>query len=276
MRLTLIDLLLRPMGPWFVRALLLLISTLGLIVPVVLRSPLTWLATFLLIALRIVLDWPLADNHIYLLAYWTLALAIALTSREAAVAAGTSARWLLGLAFTFAVIWKGLLSPEYRDGRFFTVTLLTDDRFADAVMLFGGLSEADLVENRKYLQPLPEGAAWFDKFLKQPPAFRTLVAASTWGTLAFEAAVALTCLLPLPAAWQGLRHAVLLAFCVATYSFAPVAGFGWLLVVMGLALCRPEQRRLRAAYVAVYCLVLLYSEVPWAGLILEWSQSWIT
>jgi hypothetical protein len=35
---------------------------------------------------------------------------------------------------------------------------------------------------------------------------------------------------------------------------------------MGLASSAVEQRTLRAAYVATYCVVLLYAEIPWASL----------
>ena len=52
---------------------------------------------------------------------------------------------------------------------------------------------------------------------------------------------------------------------------APVAGFGWLIATMGLAQCRPHQRSLRAAYVAVFILILMYSEVPWAGVLADWT-----
>lgn len=270
LRLTLIDLLLRPMGPWFIRASLLLTSALGLIAPAVLRSPITWAASFALIAVRVALDWPLPDNHIYLLAYWCLAVAVALAMKRPGSIA-TSARLLIGLAFLFAALWKGVLSPEYRDGRFFAVTFMTDDRFADAVMLLGGLSESDLESNRAFLEPLPEGAAWFDKSLIETRAFRILVAVATWSTLAIEAAVALLFLLPLRPPLETIRHIFLLSFCIVTYAFAPVAGFGWLLLVMGLAVCRSDQRWLRTAYVATYFLILLYSEIPWAGLILDWK-----
>jgi hypothetical protein len=63
---------------------------------------------------------------------------------------------------------------------------------------------------------------------------------------------------------QSARHALLLAFCLITYPFAPVAGFGWLLLVMGLAQCGSQQRFLRFAYIFTYFLVLLFSEIPWA------------
>ena len=54
----------------------------------------------------------------------------------------------------------------------------------------------------------------------------------------------------------------------APHPLAPVAGFGWLLLVQGLATCTAEDRWLRRLYVATYGLVLLYSEVPWTELAL--------
>jgi hypothetical protein len=47
---------------------------------------------------------------------------------------------------------------DYVDGRFFSVTLLTDERFADAALVFGGLSRDQMAQNRAFLDPLPEGA----------------------------------------------------------------------------------------------------------------------
>lgn len=50
--------------------------------------------------------------------------------------------------------------------------------------------------------------------------------------------------------------------CTVTYAVATVDGFGWLLLAMGAAQCRLEQRRTRLAYVAVFVLILLYREIP--------------
>ena len=269
LRLTLVALLLRPMGPWFVGAFVLLLALLGL-VGVGLRAPVTWLALSALIATRLIVEWPLPDNHIYLLAYWCLGVGIALGLAQPSRALARIARQLLGLAFAFAVIWKAVMSPDYRDGRFFAVTLLTDERFADAVQLLGGLSAAHLAEDREYLTPLPDGAELLDPpQFHAPPQFRRLVQAATWGGLALETAVAVLWLAPVRRRALVIgRHAALLLFCLATYAFAPVAGFGWLLLVMGLAAAAPDQRRIRAAYVGTFCVVLLYSEIPWARLLL--------
>ena len=72
-------------------------------------------------------------------------------------------------------------------------------------------------------------------------------AGATWGGLALEALVALLCLLPSGTRIAIGRHASLLAFCATTYALAPVAGFGWLSATMGLALCGPDQRKLKRA-----------------------------
>jgi hypothetical protein len=77
LRLTAIELLLRPMGPWFIKPVILLLAGLALIFPKVVRAPATWLALALLVTGRLVADWPLPDNHIYLLAYWCLAAGLA-------------------------------------------------------------------------------------------------------------------------------------------------------------------------------------------------------
>jgi hypothetical protein len=66
-----------------------------------------------------------------------------------------------------------------------------------------------------------------------------------------------------------LRHALLLSFCAVTYAFAPVAGFGWLLLAMGLSQCRDPWKLLRVIYVCMFLLVLFYTEVPWAGLLTD-------
>jgi hypothetical protein len=270
LRLTAIALLLRPMGPWFVRPAILAAAALVLISPRALRTPAVWISISLLIALRIVDDWPLADNHIYLLAYWSLAIGLSLGASDPSGVLAFNSRSLLGLAFAFAVLWKAFLSPDFLDGRFFRVTLLTDPRFGEAAMLIGGLSSDDLERNRRALDPLPHGAELLDPPpIVEPARLRMLATMSTWGILFLEACVAMLMLLPVPSRFRILRHAAILAFCVVTYAFAPVAGFGWLLLVMGAAQADPEQLWLRRTYVAVFLVVLFYAEVPWAALLLD-------
>ena len=269
--LTAIVLLLRPLDVWWVAAFILAAACLSLLSRTVRRAPLTWILVALFVGARIVVLWPLSDNHIYLLAYWCLAIGLALSSAAPAATLSASSRWLLGGAFAMAVLWKAVLSPDYVDGRFFRVTLLTDQRFADAALVFGGLSRDQMAQNRAFLDPLPNGAELLTPppFV-EPPRLRAFAAVTTWSGLILEGLIALTCLIPLRRL-DIARHALLLAFCVTTYALAPVAGFGWLIATMGLAQCRPRQRLLPGAYVAVFILILMYSEVPWAGVLADWA-----
>ncbi len=270
LRLTAIILLLRPMGPWWIAPFILGLAGLTLIFPRILNAAATWYALALLVGLRIADDWPLADNHIYLLGYWCLAIGLALGSHDAKAILARSSRILIGLAFLFAVTWKIFLSPDYLDGRFFTVTFLTDPRFENITVLASGSTRDQLVEAREYMRPLPEGA----EVINTPvvPAISSLtplVTFSTWSTVIIESLCALLFLIPW-AARNSIRHFILLIFCIVTYSLAPVAGFGWLLLTMGLAGVDDGERRIRIAYITTWVLVLLYDQIPWPALLVDW------
>ena len=273
LRLTAIALLLRPMGPWFVRPMILAAGVLVLIYPKALRQWQIWGALSALTAIRIADDWPLADNHIYLLGYWLLAAALALRTRDAATTTlAFASRTLIGLAFVFAVLWKVALSPDFVDGRFFRVTLVNDVRFEAAARIIGGLSREQLQATRQAMALLPHGATLLNPpAVVEPDRLRTFAMVSTWGVIAIESLVAILMLAPLRRA-APLRHLVLLSFCMVTYAFAPVAGFGWLLVVMGLAQVEARQVWIGRLYQLTFLLVLFYDEVPWAELVLHVLQ----
>ena len=274
LRLTAIALLLRPMGPWYVRPVVLAAACLTLTFPRLLRSPHVWTVVAAATAIRIADDWPLADNHVYLLGYWCLAGAIALRDHEPAVALAQMGRRLLGLAFAFAVLWKAVLSPDFLDGRFFRVTLLTDPRLVEPAMLIGGVTAEDLEQSRRALHALPEGAELLDPpQVVETNRLRRLSTVSTWGVLFHEAAIAAAMLLPSTPAAVVARHALLLSFCAITYAFAPVAGFGWLLLVLGLAQVPHEANWLRITYVGAFLLVIFYAEVPWPELLIRLLSS---
>ena len=267
-RLTAIALLLRPMGEWYVRPAILALAMLALISPAALKRSWLWNALAVLIAVRIAGDWPLADNHIYLLAYWCLAIGLASAAPLPAAALARGSRLLIGLAFAFAVIWKAVLAPDFLDGRFFRVTLLTDPRFEDAAVLIGGLSRDQVRANHEALAAVAEGAVPIEPpAIVETPQLRRLASVSTFGILFLESAVSIVMLLPTGLPTLALRHLLLLSFCAVTYAFAPVAGFGWLLLAMGLAQCQDEWTLLRVIYIGMFVLVLFYSEVPWARLL---------
>ncbi len=267
LRLTLLDLLLRPVGDWSVRPFVLALAAAGLLVPGWLRRPGLWLLLTALTALRVILDWPLADNHAYLLGYWCLAVTLSLLLSDSEASLALNGRWLIGLVFAFATLAK-VLSPDYLDGTFFRVSLLTDPRFEGASLLLGGLTPEQLGQQRAALEQHVDGPALTP--LEPPPRparFEGLARLATLWTLALEGALALSFLWPLGRGPSRARHGVLLLFCATTYAVATVAGFGWLLLAMGVAQCEPERRGTRLLYLAVYALILAYREVPWATLL---------
>lgn len=182
---------------------------------------------------------------------------------SSAAAIARMSRWLVGSAFLCAILWKGLLAPDFLDARFFRVTLVTDERFADLARAVGGLTDPQLDANRAALVALPPGAELLDgPVLVEPPALRRLGLMLTWGGFVLEGLVAAAFLSPWPARLHRARHGLLLGFAALTYAVAPVAGFGWLLAAMGLAQCAVSDRALRLAYLAAFALVTIYAETP--------------
>lgn len=270
LRLTLLILLLRPPPEGAVRGLTWLVAGAALVFPPLTRSSTTWLALAAVVGARLAADWPLSDNHIYLLAYWCLGVGLCLRVGDGVDAVARMSRWLVGSVFLCAILWKGLLAPDFTDARFFRVTLIIDDRFAVLARSVGGLSEAQLAANRRALIGLPAGAEIIDgPVLVEPPALRRLGLALTWGGLLLEAGLAWTFLSAWPSTLHRRRHLLLMVFAVVTYAAAPVAGFGWLLAAMGCAQCAPDRVGVRAGYVLVFAVVLVYAETPLVRLLLE-------
>jgi hypothetical protein len=263
LRLTLVALLLSPVGGPWTRPVFMLVAAAALLFTPLRRSALCLGALPALAAWRVVVQFPLGDNHAWLLAWWLLALLLASRARDADAVLAWNARWLIAGVFTCATAWK-LLSPDFTDGRFFLVTLVDDSRLQHFAQLAGGLDAGQLHALRDLVREHQDG-------LRVPgpddplPTERLIALARllTWSLLALEATVALVFLAPLRTRIARLRHAVLLGFCASVYALAPVVGFGWLLLAMGVAQCEPERTGTRRAYLAVFAWVLLAARWPW-------------
>ena len=120
LRLVLLDLLLMPIGAWYVRPWVLGLAAVGLLVPGQLRRPWLWFALAALSGLRVLLDWQLADNHAYLLAYWCLAIAIALLLRDRNLLA-VNGRLLIGLVLVADRLDAGVVNLVEQRGTLMVV-----------------------------------------------------------------------------------------------------------------------------------------------------------
>jgi hypothetical protein len=270
LRLTLLDLLLRPIGYWETRPFVLTLAFIAFLLPNQVRNPAIWFALTFFTGLKVILDWPLSDNHAYLLCYWCLAISLSLISGNKEGCLKLNARILIGLAFAFAVLWKLVLSPDYLDGRFFKIIMLTDFRFESFTQLIGALTPEQMDELRYFISQHVDGQVLEPQEIPELPE-RFVLAANllTYAALVIEFLVALAFLWPLGRGISKLRDVLLIIFCVTTYAVATVQGFGWLLIAMGVAQSDSDKWKTRIAYVVVYVLIIFYSEVPWVDLLLE-------
>jgi hypothetical protein len=254
---TLVVVLLATTGAWYVAAPVSLLAGAALVFPELRDRPQLWWALVGCLGAGVHQVWAQADNHQYLIVYWVLVVALAASSVDPAGARALAARWLLAAVFVLATLWK-LTNPDFVDGSFFEFTLLTDSRFEPVASVIGGIDAADLEVNRTVFDTM-EGAAPGAAvgLLGHTSRLALLADVLTVWTLVIEGAVALAFLSPGATRLGRHRDHLLIAFIVTTYLAAPVLGFGWLLLVLGLAQCRSTTGHLRVAYVAAFVVVRL-------------------
>lgn len=268
LQLTLVDLLLQPVGPWWLRWAILLVAVGGMLYRRALLHPGLWLGLALLTGVRVIADWPLSDNHAYLLSYWCLACGLAGLSDRPQSDLARNARWLIGLVFAWACLWKLAPSGDYVSGVFFRITMLTDPRFESFAQIVGGLSVEQFEALRNFVTSHADGGLATEIDAPQEPRrFVLLAQIAAWWNIVLNAAIAIAFLGPRDRGLSRYRNELLLTFCVVTYAIATVAGFGWLLIAMAVAQTDPEQKRLRILYTAAFGLIVLYREIPWADAI---------
>ena len=267
---TLVLVLLATTGAWYVAAPVSLLAAAGLVWPELRDRPCCGGRSLGCLCAGVHQVWTQADNHQYLIIYWVVAVALAANTLDPVRARALAARWLLAAVFCLATLWK-LSNLAFIDGSFFEFTLLTDSRFAPVATVLGGVDSHDLDANRTVFDAMrvPAPGASVD-LLGHTARLALLADVLTWWTLAIEGAVALAFLSP-GASWLGRhRDYVLITFTVTTYLAAPVLGFGWLLLVLGLAQLRSTDRPLPVLYVAAFVVVRI-GATPVLELAARWA-----
>lgn len=195
------------------------------------------------------------DNHQFLIAYWTLACALACWSRDADRVLCANARLLTALVFVFATAWK-LLGGAYLDGSFFTHELLLDPRFAALAHLTTGIEQGALDYNRemaRMLTTFPEGGIIVK--IASAGAVTTVARALSYATILIEGSVAVAFLAALRKPGSEVADWLLIAFIVTTYTLTPVIGFGVVLTILGFAQCPVDRTQTRCGYLWTFVLV---------------------
>lgn len=234
-----------------------LLAVTGLVARDLLHRTWFWMAvaaTFPLGLLR--MSWLAWDNHHFLLLYWIVAIAITRLAAEPDEQLRRSARLLLGLTFLFATLWK-LGTPDFRSGEFFAYLTVSDPRIANVLVALG-LQDGTVVPTlAAELRQLEPGA---DAALPIAPGVWRVAELLAWATIAVEGAIAALYLAPLTSRWRWLRDAALVAFVLVTYPVAPVSGFGWLLVSMGLMATSLTGRRRTTLYLGAFLAIAVFTE----------------
>jgi len=226
LQLTLLDFILKPVGSWVIRALVLTVAILALLIPGLLKNTLVW---FLLAALTLtwlILDWPLSDNHAYLLFVWCFAVFLSTLIKEKSMLS-KNARVMIGLVFVFAFIWKAFLSPDFLDGKFFSLNMVEDPRFSEFTQLSCDIKNDELNNFRNYVKQHVDGNLLHKENIKfDLKCLNKVSFFLTCYSISLEFIIALLFLLPKRLYISKFRDYFLILFCVSIYSVATVEGFG--------------------------------------------------
>ncbi len=256
---------------WYVRVPILGLALAGLLFANVRSSPFFWFAITCFLTAGLCYNWWEVDNHKYLMCYWCLAIFLSRWHPHEDGALAASARYLLGLTFCFAVLWK-VVSPDFSSGDFFFYSFLFDSRFTDKLQVLG-LVDPDLLE----LNDLARRAlVSYDSQLESvqtasDPRLRTLALGLAWWTYAIEGAIAISFLIPRRLRLSRVRDCALWVFLVSTYPVAPVIGFGWLLVTLGFVQTEAERKKTRFFYLVVLLLLQAF-RLPWSSIAESMAQ----
>ncbi len=268
LRLTLLDLILRPIGSWEIRVPVLIASILGLVIPGLLKNPAIWFLLTGFTLSRVIVDWPLSDNHAYLMFLWCFAIFISALKKDK-ILLTKNARLMIGLVFVFAFIWKAFLSPDFLDKRFFSVNMIEDPRFSEFTQVTCNISKDDLDYFRDYVKQHVDGNLVFAEVINfNLKCINKIAGFLTYYTIVLELLVALFFLIPKKISISKYRDYFLILFCISVYSVATVEGFGWLLIAMGIS--QSDNKKLPILlYILSFFIILFYREVSVLNIILE-------
>lgn len=257
--MTLLLLLVYPSNFWYVRIPITVLSVSAFVFRSLRLDPRLWFVVAMTVISGNYQNWFLVDNHKYLLGYWSLALFCCLLTDEPEKNLAVVARRLIALSFMFAVFWK-IASRDFLDGTFFHYSLLLDERFRSVSELVGGMTQELIESNRAAYRALINFDSRMDAvrlLFTKGITYSALL--FTWWTLIIEALVVVSFLWPAGKSVSKWRDFVLIVFILSTYSVAPVLGFGWTLIIMGLVQCENRYKYVRWLYMGAFVALQAYN-----------------
>jgi hypothetical protein len=263
--LTLVLLLLRTPEYWYSQSVIVVLCVCGVVVRPVRESATLWLILAGFLGAEAGFHWYAADNHKYLECYWCAALfgVLSLPAPDRDRALAFDSRLLIGLCLAFAVFWKAVSPTYFPQAAFFRFALLTDPRFEYLAHWLAAIPREVLHANQANELVLKLAFSAGVDVTEVPLAggaqVYPLALALTWWTFVFEALLAVVFLWPRGRRVVRLGNALLLTFGMTTYLVATVREFGWLLMIMGLAQCAPEQKWARGLFFITILLIQVFT-----------------
>lgn len=264
--LTLLLLIFYPPRYVYISLPLSVIAISAILMPPLRRSRFLWLLAALLVGAVAVSNWHATDNHKYLLCYWCLAICCSLCTADPDRSLARIARWLIAAVFSIAVLQK-FLSNDYLSSDFFYFELLFDERFAGLAKYVGGVSEFSSELNASARRALVnyDSVLAAAKLSSNSGSLLYLATFITWWNFLLQVVIGVVHLAPTSTWLATLRHPMLLLFVLSTYMFAPVIGFGWVIIILGVAQLDPAATRMRLLYLLSFVLLQIY-KYPWRSL----------
>ena len=208
--------------------------------PSVARRSEVWFAVAGLWSVAVVIRRSAMEDHVYLYLAWLFAIAVALLHKPNFLdEVARQGRYLLAVVFGFATFWK-LISGSFINGAALWTIGLLDDRMAPMLDL-AGVSQESLAAARPDVTAVVRGEAASYDIALTGYASVAMVLLSI-GTLAIEAAVAVTYAAPDSSWLARLRAPILVAFGIVTYAVVPVLPFALLLAIIGCTVARFDRR----------------------------------
>ena len=229
------------------------------------RSPWPWLGMAGVLGWTQWTQWWLVDDHSVVVSYWLLGIGLSRFATRPSEVLAVTARLLIGLVFALAFTWK-LLSSQYTSGSFFEYTLVRDHRFGPVIELTGGVDPSRIDQERSEIADFTITADPSEAVeVNTGERVERLARVFTWFGVFTEGSTALAFLAPLRGRLRLARPVALVTFCLTTYAVVPVAGFGVLLMTLGLA--QSDEPRIRAVYLVAAAAVFVWNSIL-AGVIL--------
>jgi len=232
------------------------------------KNKTAWIVNTAVHFLIIFSQWDYIDNHKWLSCYWMLACNLSLYVSNPLKMLRESARMLIGWLFFIATFHK-FDWLQFHDGSFMHFTFLTDGRFEWTMGLTTGMTMDKLPANYRaedFFSRLPLAFDYFN--LNTNLGIRIWAFFSSWWVIFIEGIVGISFLFAKKSRFfNQIKDGSLIVFMITTYSIVMVSGFNFMLLLLGFANTRVNQKKICYWYMFCFCL-FEFRKLP----LLRWSN----